>query len=185
MKKSVFDEFYNKTVLPIAQAFIKEHTEFVLNDSPDAVYEEYLNQKKFTRLLYNKRSIDAETKSLLDRHKICACVTIAIVHSRLIYTRIEDDNSDSLSNMNRVNEQLAFLASWELLKAFIRKRHTAEDSSDMFQLPPTFHNDSFTDTITRSLYYANTTSGLCVPLLSNIYYLLEMYCEKGTELEGK
>ncbi|MBQ6998756.1 MAG: hypothetical protein IJN62_03105 [Clostridia bacterium] len=189
MKKRDFDEFYTKIVKPIAESFVNKYSEFCFKDEPAILYEEYINQKIFIRSMYHKMDGDAnEKKDNLDRHKVCACMTSSIINSRLIYySNIESNEELSRTNISRINEQLAFLSCWELLKAFVEARNKpyfdalADEHSNNFELPNTFHNDSFVDTVVRSLYYARTLNGISIPLLSNIYYLLEKYCEKGID----
>jgi hypothetical protein len=79
-----------------------------------------------------------------------------------------------LSNASRVNEQLAFMSAWELFKGFVTL-HGEADNAD-YKLLETFHNASFLDTITRSLFFANQLNSLSTPLIANIFYLLEVYC---------
>lgn len=66
-------------------------------------------------------------QKLLDRHKICACITVAIIKVRLLSSGLKVDNGYSLRDANCANEQLAFLSSWELLKAFIVTREEVKD----------------------------------------------------------
>ena len=45
-------------------------------------------------------------------------------------------------------------------------------------MPDTYHNNSFLDTITRSLFFANQLNSLSTPLIANIFFLLEKYLEE-------
>ena len=175
MRKSEFLIYYEEVVKNLANRFIQKYPEFSFCDNPQALYEEYLNQKTMLRILYQK---DANpNKMLLDRHKVCACMTVAIIKVRLMNNNTENDEDFELSEATRINEQLAFICSWTLLKGFIITKEKKEDIN--YELPPTFHNDSFEDTITRSLFFANQLNSLSTPLLANIYYLLEIYCSKN------
>ena len=40
-----------------------------------------------------------------------------------------------------------------------------------------YHNNSFLDTITRSLFMANQLNALSTPLIANVFFLLEKYFE--------
>lgn len=51
----------------------------------------------------------------------------------------------------------------------------------IINLPKTYHNVSFMDTITRSLFMANQLNTLSTPLIANIFFLLEKYCELQNE----
>jgi len=177
MIKSEFMEFYDNTVKRLGERVQKEYPEFTFCDNPSSLYEEYLNQKTMLRVLYEKQ--DFPDKTLLDRHKVCACMVAAIIKVRLLSGDIESDDGFTLSNASRINEQLAFLSTWELFKGFLllHGKQTAED----YKLPDTFHNVSFLDTITRSLFFANQLNALSTPLIANIFFLLEKYCESQNE----
>lgn len=98
---------------------------------------------------------------------------------RLVSGDIETDNSFSLSSAARINEQLAFMSTWELFLGFLRL-HKEETDAD-YQLPDTYHNISFLDTFTRSLFFANQLNSLSTPLIANIFFLLEKYLEVKEE----
>ncbi len=173
MTKAEFLEFYNLAVRKLGEKFEQEYPQFVFCDNPSAVYEEYLNQKTMLRILYGKEN--KPDKTLLDRHKVCACMTSAIIKVRLLSSDLSSDEGFELSNSSRINEQLAFMSTWELFKGFIRLHK--EGSHDDYELPTTYHNASFLDTFTRSLFFANQLNALSTPLIANIFYLLEKYCE--------
>lgn len=173
MNKDEFMTFYDNCVKIIALRFVKEYPDYSFVDNSLAVYEEYLNQKTMLHIVYGK------TEKLLDRHKVCACMTVAVIKTRLLVNKYTQDQNFDLSKASCVNEQLGFLTSWELLKGFIIAREEKDDKK--FKLPETFHNSSFVDTITRSLFMANQLNGLGTPLIANIFFLLERYC---LDIEG-
>lgn len=173
MNKIEFLDFYNNVVKKIGLRFEKEYAQFHFCDNPQSLYEEYLNQKTILRILYEKK--DGEEKTLLDRHKVCACMTSAIIKVRLVSGNIETDDSFALASASRINEQLAFMSAWELFLGFIRLHKEEKDKS--YKLPETYHNDSFLDTFTRSLFFANQLNSLSTPLIANIFFLLEKYFE--------
>lgn len=177
MTKLEFIEFYNQVVKILGTRFANEYPEFVFCNNPSSLYEEYLNQKTMLRVLYGKEN--KPDKMLLDRHKVCACMAVAIIKVRLLSSNLSSDSGFELSNASRINEQLAFMSTWELFKGFIVLHGEEQDKN--YELPKTFHNVSFLDTITRSLYFANQLNSLSTPLMANIFFLLEKYCE----LQGK
>lgn len=184
MNKIEFLDFYNSVVKKIGVRFENEYKQFHFCDNPQSLYEEYLNQKTILRILYEKK--DGEEKTLLDRHKVCACMTAAIIKVRLLSGDIKTDNGFVLSVASRINEQLAFMSAWELFLGFIRL-HKEEVDKD-YKLPNTYHNDSFLDTFTRSLFLANQLNSLSTPLIANIFFLLEKYFdieEQNNELRAK
>ena len=173
MNKIDFLEFYNKVVKELGVRFENKYKQFHFCDNPHSLYEEYLNQKTILRVLYDKK--DGKEKTLLDRHKVCACITSAIIKVRLLSGDIDTDKNFNLSCSSRINEQLAFMSAWELFLGFIRLRNQKTDSD--YSLPDTYHNDSFLDTFTRALFFANQLNSLSTPLIANIFFLLEKYCE--------
>ena len=116
MNKVDFIKFYDNVVKILGVQFEKEYEQFHFCDNPNSLYEEYLNQKTMLRILYEKK--DGEDKTLLDRHKVCACMTVAIVKVRLLSGDIKNDSSFALSSASRINEQLAFMSAWELFLDF-------------------------------------------------------------------
>lgn len=173
MKKDSFIDFYNKVVKTLGTRLVEDYSNFYFCDNPNSLYEEYLNQKQILRVLYEKNGVD---KSLLDRHKVCACMTVAIIKVRLLSTDIKTDKDYCFSQASKVNEQLAFMSAWELFLGFIRLHKSTNDVE--YNLPQTFHNPSFMDTITRSLFLSNQLNSLSTPMMANIFFLLEKYCEK-------
>ena len=168
MNKVDFEKFYDKTVKILAEKFVEENQGYTFSDNVAGLYEEYMNQKAKMHLVYGKN------EKLLDRHKICACITVAIIKIRLLSGDLTVDNNFSLQEAHCINEQLAFLASWELLKAFVILKE--EKKIENYCLPETFHNLTFEETVTRSLFMANQLNGLAAPLIANMYFLLERYC---------
>lgn len=173
MTKLEFIEFYDQVVKILGTRFANEYPEFAFCDNSSSLYEEYLNQKTILRVLYGKEN--KSDKMLLDRHKVCACMAVAIIKVRLLSSNLNSDDGFELSNASRINEQLAFMSTWELFKGFIVLHGEEQDKN--YELPKTFHNVSFLDTITRSLYFANQLNSLSTPLMANIFFLLEKYCE--------
>lgn len=174
MTKQVFTEFYGNVVKKLGERFEQEYPQFLFYDNPSSVYEEYLNQKTMLRVLYGKE--EKPEKVLLDRHKVCACMVVAIVKVRLLSSQVKTDEGFVLVNASKINEQLAFMSAWELFKGFVIMREEEDDTS--YELPDTFHNASFLDTITRSLFMANQLNALSTPLIANIFFLLEKYCRE-------
>lgn len=164
MKKSDFLEFYEKVVKELGLRLEKSYPEFHFCDNAGGLYEEYLNQKTLLRQFYGKG------EALMDRHKVCACMLAAIVKVRLLSSDVEDIEY-TIENASRVNEQLAFMSSWELFLSFLRAG--GADDNMYKEFPKTGHNDSFVDTIVRSLFMANQMNMLSTPLLANIFFLLE------------
>lgn len=172
MRREDFNDFYENTIKRHAQLFLENNKGYCFQESADRIYEEYLNQKTLMRLVLEKNNIN----QLLDRHKVCAAMTVAILKCRPITCEsINDiDGSFKLSDACTINEQLAFYCSWSLMIGFIQASSTNTEKKK-FVLPPTTHNDNFVNTFTRSLFVANVQNSLSPELLANIYFLLESY----------
>ena len=172
MRRDDFNDFYDSTIKRHAQLFIETNKGYTFHESADRIYEEYLNQKTLMRLILEKNKVS----QLLDRHKVCAAMNVAILKCRPITCkRINDDNgSFQLSDACTINEQLAFYCAWSLLIGFIQAANK-DTEKKQFELPPTTHNDNFVNTFTRSLFVANVQNSLSPELLANIYFLLESY----------
>ena len=109
---------FMKILLKDTQFFLENNKGYSFHESADRIYEEYLNQKTLMRLVLEKNNIN----QLLDRHKVCAAMTVAILKCRPITCEsIEDaDGSFKLSDACTINEQLAFYCSWSLMIGFIQ-----------------------------------------------------------------
>ena len=94
-------------------------------------------------------------------------MTVAIIKVRLLSTDIKTDKDYCFSQASKVNEQLAFMSAWELFLGFIRLHNSTNDVE--YNLPQTFH---------RSLFLSNQLNSLSTPMMANIFFLLEKYCEK-------
>ena len=172
MRREDFNEFYENTIKRHAQAFVDKNDGYTFYESADTIYEEYLNQKTLMRLILEKNN----ENQLLDRHKVCAAMTVAILKCRPIACKRINDigGTFKLSDACTINEQLAFYSAWSLLIGFIQAADKKQERVK-FILPPTNHNGNFVNTFTRSLFVANVQNSLSPELLANIYFLLESY----------
>ena len=103
MTRDEFLEFYNSTVKKLGVRFSEDYPQFIFCENASSLYEEYLNQKIMLRTLYEKEN--TPKRMLLDRHKVCACMLVAIIKVRLLSSKIETDDAVNLSNASRINEQ--------------------------------------------------------------------------------
>ena len=179
MTKGDFLIFYERIIKKIAERFVKDYSGFQFTNTSNSIYEEYMSQKTMLRWIYGKKEGEKE-RTLLDRHKVCACMTVAIIKSRPLTLNVSDKEECDINSLSRINEQLAFMSSWELLKGFVMFNNNGKNIN--YELPKTYHNASFLDTITRSLFFANQLNGLSTPLIANIFFLLERYCEDTSSI---
>lgn len=120
MDKSEFLKFYDNCVKVIVARFLNRYPEFKFAENAESIYEEYMYQKSMLHVVYQKEN------QLLDRHKVCACITVAICKTRPLISSVEIDQDFSLEKMQCINGQLAFLSSWESLKAFVCSKENKE-----------------------------------------------------------
>jgi hypothetical protein len=169
-----FKKFYEGTVLKIASAMKTERDDIVFIDNFGGLYEEYLNQRTLLKFIFEKQN----SNELLDRHKVSACITVALMKVRLLnYNNLDDNNDYSLSKSKRMNEQLAFFAGMHNMLLYMAKDNKNIALLHNFIFPETrYINDStYIDSIVRGLYYSNTLSGFPTLLIANIFFLLESY----------
>ncbi|MDR2044111.1 MAG: hypothetical protein LBQ15_07035 [Clostridium sp.] len=196
MKIAEYHHYYAATLEPLMRAQVERNNSaadrrFVIGmcDSKASIYEEYQNQKTIFRLLYHKPVPKTNDKDQLHRHKVCACMTAAIIKTRPLYVveGFPDDEAFELSSAPSINEQLAFSAGLSLLRAYVLaddqdgSRREYFTGTDLF-VPEAFkHGDgseqTFDTLMVWSLYDANVLDGLSTPLLADIYFLLDRYHE--------
>jgi hypothetical protein len=177
MDRETFVEFFDKTVRTLVKGICDENDNITFTENFDGLFEEYMNQVTLLKLLVKDKD-DSPESMMLDRHKIAACITVAVMKTRLLHPdNIDGDSNYTLIGAKRINEQLAFLCGLNVLISYMRADIKAEDSLKNFILPTTRYPDKseYIDSITRALYYSNTVSGFPLLLLSDIYFLLEEY----------
>jgi len=186
MKREVFVNFYKGVVVPIAENISKDNNKFGFTSNPDGVYEEYLNQMALIKLLV-KNTSDTTGEILLDRHKVAACFTTAIMKTQLLHPNNIDDvkNNYSLLEASRINAQLAFLSGLNIVICYMMEdepslKTTLED----FKLPEPRYNSTYLDSIIRTLYFSNVAAGFSNLLISNIFFLLEEYHKLSCSKQG-
>ncbi len=87
-----FNILIESIALPIGREFEKQfNASFLLN--AEQLHMEYQKQKLLFRLLCNKVTHDDSSKNLLDRHKVCAALCVALIKLNPIY--VYQDISDS------------------------------------------------------------------------------------------
>jgi hypothetical protein len=181
MDRKDFEQFYEKTIVKIADGIMDQNNRINFSkDNFDGLFEEYLNQKTLLKLLLEKNDTNHKAEdNLLDRHKIAACITVAVMKMRLLHFNNNDDrnNNYSLTNSDRLNEQLAFLSGLHVIGFFMAEDPANNDKLVKFKFPKTSQENetSYLDSIIRTLYYSNTLSGFNTLLISNIFFLLEEY----------
>jgi hypothetical protein len=197
MERKDFKDYFDNTVTVLADKICEENPSFHFTKKFDGLYEEYLNQRTLLKLLIKKID-DPPEKRNLDRHKVAACITIAVMKTRLLYIDDIDDVNDSysLGKASRMNEQLAFLCGLNLLISYMVEDPEIDakikNKLGDFKFPETRYekynknkeegkHKRYIDSMIRGLYYSNISSGFPILLLSNIFFLLEEYHKLSCE----
>jgi hypothetical protein len=198
MERKDFKNYFDNTVTVLAYKICEDNPEIHFTNNFDGLFEEYLNQRTLLKLLIKKID-DPPEKRNLDRHKVAACITVAVMKTRLLYIDDIDDinNSYSLIEASRMNEQLAFLCGLNLVISYMvadpEIDSKIKDTLGNFKFPKTRYEKynenikeekyvKYIDSMIRGLYYSNVSSGFPILLLSNIFFLLEEYHKLSCEI---
>ena len=106
MDKSLYDSFFSSILYPCATTLV-DHYEGSKFDSKilsNNIYDDYENYKSSYKIFF-----DFTEESRLDRHKVCAAITISILNN----------NPISTPKNNLLNEYFALQVSTKILKHFI------------------------------------------------------------------
>lgn len=194
MDRALFQKFYDDNIDYIAKKLAAANRDagFYYVENKDGIYEEYLNQKTLLKTLIKED--DTLDRSLLDGHKIAACLTCSIIKVRLMRNRNINDDIDSaheykVCDAPRMNEQLAVLCGLSCVAEFMEMNpeNLGEDGKTAqakLILPKTFYPDrsEYLDSLIRALYYSNIYATINPLLLSNIYFLIDKNHRNEVEL---
>lgn len=183
IKLSLFKKIYDSLLCPIGQT-MADNLSVNFLPNLDVVYNEYQKQKTYFRILCNKINYSYNEEDLLDRHKVCAALCVAISKSSFLSCNAyQKDEVHDLNKYRKYNEQLAVAVSLEVLKSFIVAECENDKSlanpfkqEEFFIFPhPQNANEGYEDTIVRTLYFANTTGQANLHLIAHIFFLIEQY----------
>lgn len=198
-----YNKYYDKVIEPLMKNLVERNNNsdkkrfvIAMRDSKESIYEEYQNQKTIFRLICDKPVPKSKDDTHLHRHKVCACLTVAIIKSHPLYAveGFPDDKEFVLSKSPSVNEQLAFSAGLSLLRTYILADDTEGERKKYFEGKDFFIPESFKPydnsqpsgiLMVWSLYEANVLNNLSTPLLADIYFLLERYHELYSKFNEK
>jgi len=175
MKREVFDKFAGSVIKPLITQICSNNSGFDFNEATlKGVYEEYIGLKSIFRQQFMESKID-----LLDRHKVAACMMLAIIKNNVITSDVdESDSTFNIDKLPRVNEMLAFHVGITMVVGYVKEASANNDeekhiifSADPIY-PDTTHGDYATN-IVRSLFYSNLTNTLNIPFLAQILFDFE------------
>jgi hypothetical protein len=176
-----FDEIWNIVIKP----YLKR--ELSLDSSLQSldVTENGSKARRDIESLYNtardeiKRDYMKDSKKLLDRHKVPACIYCAMANAPLIKVFGGSSEKDRF-----VNAKLAFHASSSILLSFMAGSADAEYSKFLetngLQYPQGKNldsNESYIVQTIKELCHAQKQKNLSVLMLANIFFLLENHTD--------
>lgn len=161
---------------------IKAKAEQIVNDnvgkvvfdiaSKERIFKEYSKLRDYTKVSFMRN-----TDGLLDRHKVCACLILAIIKSKpLIY----EENEDDFGMKNIFNENLAMTVGLSLLYNFI----ISSDGNNVkwlqngFCYPETTRDATYQEFLCLMLYYDVKNNQYSILAISNILFMIESYTKQ-------
>lgn len=183
MTEENFTKICNQIICPLGQK-MANNLDGYFELHVKQVYLEYQRQKTLFRHLCNKNVYNANETNLLDRHKVCAALCVALLYSNPIYSKDDkfDDTQINLGKGIKLNEQLAIASSLCLLRSFLvlecdkqQKEHNFFDD-DFFEFPsPHQGEEPYVDALVRTVFFARLCGQLNLYLLAHIFFLIEQY----------
>lgn len=184
MTEEYFAKICDKIIRPLGNKMVKNlDASFDLFEKQ--VYIEYQRQKTLFRHLCNKNIYDENETNLLDRHKVCAALCVALLNSNPIYSEKDnfDDHQINLGVGIKLNEQLAIASSLCLLRSFLTFENNKEKNSNIsfsgnefFEFPsPHQGGEPYIDALVRTVFFARLCGQLNLYFLAHIFFLIEQY----------
>jgi len=187
MKEHKFLEFWNSTIKPIIDKLSEDHAEYghfakesEVRKDMESLYDDI--RKKI------KENFMKQPNGRIDRHKVCACIYLAVSENPIFKVIKGSTEKDRL-----VNVQIAFISACNVLFSFILDDAKGNPEFEKFLkerrmlcFPKSYREDSnesyFIQTI-KSLCYEQKSRNLGVLAIANIFYLLEIHTEQAYKLK--
>lgn len=136
------------------------------------ILKEYNKLRDYTKISYMRNP-----DGLLDRHKVCACLIIAIVKSSPL---INVDINITPEMKPIYNENLAMSVGLSLLKYYIITAHSQEKKykeifKDGFRFPQTDLDTRYQELLCLMLHYDIEIGNYSILAIANILFLIEEY----------
>lgn len=180
MKKETFDTLWNNGIKPKSKEIVNNNVGIVTFDtaSYERIFCEYNKLKDFAKISYMR-----DPDGLLDRHKVCACLIIAIIKSKpLVY----DENEDVFGMKKIFNENLAITIGLSLLYNFISDADEGKNKEwlkDGFEFPVSKRDSTYQELLCLMLHYDVMNNQYSILAVSNILYLIEEYTKLSRTLK--
>lgn len=180
MKKETYDVLWKDGIKIKAEQIVNENSGTVVFDlqSKERIFKEYCKLRDYTKVSFMRNP-----DGLLDRHKVCACLILAIVKSKpLVY---EDDDAGGIKKI--FNENLAMTIGLSLLYNFIISSDKNNETwlKKGFCFPSTVRDATYQELLCLMLYYDIKNNQYSILALSNILFMIEAYTKQGNIVEEK
>lgn len=172
MKKETYEVIWRDGIRIKAEQIVNENLGIVVFDfqAKDRIFKEYCKLRDYTKVSFMRNA-----DGLLDRHKVCACLILAIVKSKpLVY---EEHDSD----MKKIfNENLAMTVGLSLLFNFIISANSDNSKwlKDRFCFPITERDATYQELLCLMLYYDVKNRQYSILALANILFMIEEYTKQ-------
>lgn len=174
MKNETFDIIWREGIVNKGKSIVDCNVGKVEFDekSKDRILNEYNKLRDYSKISYMRNP-----NGLLDRHKVCACLIIAIVKA----APLVDVNSESVSNFKNIyNENLAVSVGLSLLRQYIIIAHSQDDEykkifENGFRFPETERDTRYQELLCLMLHYDVENDHYSILAIANILFMIEEY----------
>jgi len=177
-----FKLLWDKAIKPLIDDALNKNKRFQISYGLDKELEIYKDiEARYNNLRdETKREFMLQNNCRLDRHKLCACIYIAIVDIKPLKITDGSSRKDML-----INAYIAFMAACKTLSFFIiDDAVVGSDFENFLKCQKTLcfpssirrssdSNNSYIIQTVKGLYNTQKQNSLNVPNLANIFFLLE------------
>lgn len=174
MQKETFDKIWEKGILYKGRQIVDSNVGKVVFDekAKDRILNEYNKLRDYSKVSYMRNP-----DGLLDRHKVCACLIIAISKTAPLI----DSSSQGVSDLKNIyNENLAISVGLSLLRQYIitankGKKEYIKIFEKGFIFPETERDTRYQELLCLMLSYDIENGHYSILALANILFMIEEY----------
>ncbi len=170
MKKEKFDELYTNIICPNIEILKQNHEFEFISTSKLSIEESYIKHRDFVKKMYMQKG----SESILDRHKVAACIMMAIVKVKpLVSSKTHRDNNFYL------NEMLAIQVAFDIVCSYLVDDQIDSIFSNGLSFPVSKNENgqSFLHCLCLSLYYGECSCSQDILAYSSLLFMVEAYTE--------
>lgn len=182
MEKKTYNIIWDKGISLKAKKYVREFPSLAQFNMGvrDVIFFEYDKLRQYTKIAYMK-----DKEGLLDRHKVCACLMIAIAKSEPILYK--NNFCRKYEEMPFFNEKIAIEISLDVLRMYLTSKteeNNIEDndfykkiSKEKFATPKVNINykATYKELLAIMLHYDVSNEQYSILSIANILYLIEEY----------